>query len=186
MIEISIKNVNMCFETVPSLFSPSSVDLGTLAMLSAVEIKPDDKVMDMGCGYGVVGIYAARLGAERVIMSDIDCVAVEYARRNADRSRVNADVIQSDGFNSIDETDFSLILINPPYHADFGVAKRFIEKGFNRLRLGGRLVMVTKRLDWYKNKLTAIFGGVRVIESGGYYVFIAERRSYRYANAKTK
>jgi 16S rRNA (guanine1207-N2)-methyltransferase len=90
--------------------------------------------------------------------------------------------VQSDGFNSLTDTDFDVILSNPPYHADFAVPKHFIEKGFNRLKVGGRMYMVTKRKDWYKNKLTAIFGGVKVFEAGEYYVFCAEKRSARYAN----
>lgn len=42
--------------------------------------------------------------------------------------------------------------------------------------MSGKLIMVTKRLDWYKNKLTSVFGGVRVYEINGYYVFVAEKR----------
>lgn len=71
------------------------------------------------------------------------------------------------------DNDFTLILSNPPYHTDFSVPKHFIEIGFKKLVLGGKLIMVTKRLDWYKNKLTSIFGGVKI---NGYYVFIAEKR----------
>ena len=63
----------------------------------------------------------------------------------------------------------------------FTVAKRFIEKGFNRLKIGGKMYMVTKRKDWYKNKLISIFGGVRIHEIDGYYVFEAEKRSASYA-----
>ncbi|MDY3070644.1 MAG: methyltransferase, partial [Eubacteriales bacterium] len=48
------------------------------------------------------------------------------------------------------------------------------------------LAMVTKRRDWYQNKLTAIFGGVRVSEEDGYFVFIAEKRGSQYANAAKK
>ena len=62
------------------------------------------------------------------------------------------------------------------------MAKAFIEKGFNRLKLGGRLMMVTKRRDWYRNKLAAVFGGVKVREIDGYQVFEAERRQLSYAN----
>lgn len=72
-------------------------------------------------------------------------------------------------------------LSNPPYHTDFRVAKHFIEKGFNRLAIGGKMVMVTKRRDWYKRKLIAIFGGVQIREVDGYYVFLSEKRSAVYA-----
>jgi len=60
------------------------------------------------------------------------------------------------------------------------VPKLFIEKGFNRLAIGGKFYMVTKRKDWYKNKFVAIFGGVRIYEAGGYFIFEAERRTHSY------
>ena len=69
-----------------------------------------------------------------------------------------------------------MILSNPPYHTDFSVAKRFIEDGFKRLKVGGKMLMVTKRLDWYRNKLTSVFGGAMVYQEDGYFVFISEKR----------
>ena len=81
-----------------------------------------------------------------------------------------------DGYNNIEEEDFTWILSNPPYHADFSVPKHFIEVGYKKLVIGGKLIMITKRLDWYKNKLTSIFGGVKVHEINGYYVFVVEKR----------
>lgn len=155
-------------------------------MLSTLTLQPGMRVMDLGCGCGIVGIVAAKkCGAENVVMSDVDPNAVETAKKNADANGAGGvKVVVSDGFDSVDEAGFDLILSNPPYQTDFAVAKKFIEKGFNRLKIGGKMVMVTKRLDWYRNKLKAIFGGVRVQEIDGYYVFTAERRSLRYANAK--
>lgn len=181
MITAEIKSVSLKFETDTSNFSPNSIDVGTLAMLSAVEFLPDDKILDMGCGYGVVGILAAKLiGQERVTMCDISESAVKQAKINAEFNGVpDIDIKISDGFSEIADNDFTLILSNPPYHADFSVPKHFIEVGFKKLAVGGKMVMVTKRLDWYKNKLTSVFGGVRVREIDGYYVFISEKRGER-------
>jgi len=53
------------FETAPSLFSPGGVDPGTAAMLARAELQPGDKVLDLGCGYGVVGVYAAMIADPR-------------------------------------------------------------------------------------------------------------------------
>jgi len=186
MIEITINGITMSFITLPSLFSPAALDAGTRAMLSRAEFRPGDKVLDLGCGWGVVGVYAAKLvGAKNVTMSDVDPAAVELARENA---RINGvpeiQIIQSDGFAGIDGAGYALILSNPPYHADFAVAKGFIEKGFNRLALGGKMMMVTKRREWYKNKFIAVFGGVKVEEIDGYFVFTAERRAKDYAKRK--
>lgn len=181
MITAEIKNVSLRFETDTSNFSPNSIDIGTLAMLSAVEFLPDDKILDMGCGYGVVGILAAKLiGQERITMCDISESAVKQAKINAELNGVpDIDIKISDGFSNILDNDFTLILSNPPYHADFSVPKHFIEVGFKKLAVGGKMVMVTKRLDWYKNKLTSVFGGVMVREIDGYYVFISEKRGER-------
>lgn len=181
MITAEIKNVSLKFETDPLNFSPNSIDVGTLAMLSAVEFLPDDKILDMGCGYGVVGILAAKLiGEKNVTMCDISESAVKQAKINAELNGVpDIDIKISDGFSEIADNDFTLILSNPPYHADFSVPKRFIEVGFKKLAVGGKMIMVTKRLDWYKNKLASVFGGVRVREIDGYYVFISEKRGER-------
>ena len=181
MISAEIKIVILKFETDPSNFSPNNIDVGTLAMLSAVDFLPSDKVLDMGCGYGVVGILAAKLiGQENVAMCDISEAAVTQAKINAELNGVpNIKIKISDGFSEIQDNGFTLILSNPPYHADFSVPKRFIEVGFKKLTVGGKMVMVTKRLDWYRNKLTSVFGGVRVREIDGYYVFISEKRGER-------
>lgn len=179
MIFARIKDVDMAFETTPSIFSPNSIDNGTLAMLSVVDFLPSDKVLDLGCGYGVVGILAGKLiGEENVIMCDVSEQAVEYAAINSRINKVpNIRILLSDGYKNIAEKEFTLILSNPPYHADFSVPKHFIETGFQKLVVGGKLIMVTKRLDWYKNKLTSVFGGVKVHEINGYYVFVAEKRT---------
>jgi len=183
LLQAEILGQNLVLETQKGLFSPERVDRGTLAMLKHVNIEAGMRVMDLGCGCGVVGIVAAKIaGEENVFMSDADPLAVEIARRNAERNGVPGVIVAlSDGFKSVDAGEFDLILSNPPYQTDFAVAKGFIEKGFNRLKIGGRLFMVTKRREWYKNKLISVFGGVEIHETDGYFVFIAQRRSLNYA-----
>lgn len=188
ILHAEVMGETLTLRTQPGLFSPEHVDRGTLAMLSAVEFSSGMKVMDLGCGCGVVGILAAKkCGEENVVMADVDPEAVKVARMNAEENGVGGVMIVcSDAFDQVDETGFDLILSNPPYQTNFSVAKKFIEKGFNRLKIGGRMVMVTKRLDWYRNKLRTIFGGVRVQEIDGYFVFTAERRTQRYAGSESK
>ena len=186
MFRETINGIELVFETSADSFSPLSVDKGTLAMLLSVNFTSTDKLLDLGCGYGVVGIYAAKLiGEQNVVMSDIDINCARLSKKNAELNGVGAvRIIHSDGFQNIQDKDFSLILSNPPYHTDFSVPKHFIEKGFNRLKIGGKMHMVTKRKDWYRNKLSAIFGGVKMTETDGYFVFCAEKRGTQYANAR--
>lgn len=181
LIEEQVQGVDLVLYTNEEVFSPTAVDKGTRAMLSFVEFKEEDKVLDLGCGCGVVGICAAKqIGADKIVMCDVSENAVLLSGRNAEANGMEAVTIrQSDGLKEISETGFTLILSNPPYHTDFAVAKGFIEDGFKKLAIGGRMVMVTKRLDWYRNKLSSVFGGVTVKEKDGYYVFIAEKRGNR-------
>ena len=61
------------------------------------------------------------------------------------------------------------------------MAKHFIEKGFNRLLVGGAFWLVTRRDKWYRNKLSAVFGGTRVTQNDGYFIFEAIKRRPTYA-----
>ncbi len=180
-IKETIQGIELVLHTNEEVFSPTAVDKGTKAMLSFVTFGKEDKVLDLGCGCGIVGILAAKqIGADKVVMCDVSQNAVELSKQNAKENGVEEVTIrQSDGLKEISESGFSLILSNPPYHTDFAVAKGFIEDGFKKLALGGKMIMVTKRLDWYRNKLNSVFGGVTVKETDGYYVFIAEKRANR-------
>ncbi len=187
-IHVQIKERDFEFMTSPAVFSPGGADKGTLAMLSQVTLHNSDKLLDLGCGYGLVGIWASyQLTADQIVMSDIAEEALELARQNAKLHHAEGiHIVKSFGLDSIEEDDFTVILSNPPYHEDFQVPKNFIEKGYRKLAVGGRMYMVTKRLDWYKNKLTSVFGGVRVSEIDGYYVFCAEKRVKKQVPKKEK
>jgi 16S rRNA (guanine1207-N2)-methyltransferase len=176
------------FETEPGLFSPTKLDRGSLAMLSCISFDPNDKVLDLGCGYGLIGIYAAKvIGAERVWMVDNDQTAVEYAAKNLAVNGVQGvNIVLSDGFRGLREANFTRIVCNPPYHVDFSVPKHFIEKGFNRLVMGGTMYFVTKRKTWYFNKLRSVFGAARVRELDSYFVFEAVKKSFTYASAAAR
>lgn len=186
LIKEEINGIEIICETGEYYFSPTRVDLGTRFMLETVPVREGDKVLDLGCGYGVVGIYAAKkVGGENVVMCDILEDAVALATDNLARNGITgARVLQSDGLKSVEDRDFTLIYSNPPYHTDFSVAKEFIEDGFRKLAVGGRMVMVTKRLDWYRNKLKSVFGGVKVFEAEDYFIFLSEKRAARVEKPK--
>lgn len=179
MFKTKIKGYELIFETNEDVFSPAAADKGTLAMLSSITFHMDDKLLDLGCGYGVVGLTASNfLLPQNIVMCDISENAVMLSNRNAELNKIfGIHILQSDGFSNVKDSDFTLILSNPPYHTDFTVAKHFIENSYKRLVIGGRLVMVTKRLSWYKNKLTSVFGGVIVSEIDGYYVFNSVKKA---------
>lgn len=181
MIVYSKNGVELKFQTSDRVFSPKAIDDGTISMLSKVNFVPTDKVLDLGCGYGFVGIYAGQfISPSRVTMSDISDEALKLAKENIAINNVNGiKVVKSNGLDNIDDSGFTLILANPPYHEDFSVPKNYIEKGYRKLAVGGKMYLVTKRKEWYKRKLITVFGGTKIYEINGYYVFVAEKIEYR-------
>lgn len=188
LIKATVLEFSIALATDERLFSPKAVDSGTLAMLAKAlpYLSHGQKILDLGCGYGVVGITCAHLaGEENIYMLDKDALAVAYAKKNAALNHfAQLKIIQSDGFSQLEETAFDCILCNPPYHSDFKIPRLFIEKGFNRLAINGRMFMVTKRREWYKQKFIHIFGGVRIDEIDGYYVFEAIKTDSVYASKR--
>ena len=182
------KGIDLEFITEDGVFSPRNIDKGTLAMLELVDFDHEDKVLDLGCGYGVVGVLAAKfISPERIYMIDNSDIAIRLSKDNIILNKVSGvKILKSDGLKELNENDFTKILSNPPYHTDFSVAKEFIEKGFNRLKIGGKMYMVTKRDLWYRKKFISIFGGVNVYNRDGYFIFVSEKRDKVYANIKKK
>ena len=189
MYKVIFNDKELTVRTESSLFSPREPDKGTLAMLRHVEFQIEDKVLDLGCGCGIVSLAAAAFGVkpQNIVLTDVDELAVKTAEKNLKENGFDGAVfVSGDALTNVPGSDFSLILSNPPYHTDFKVAKTFIEKGFNRLRIGGKMFMVTKRKDWYKNKLISIFGGVKIYEKDGYFIFESQKRAMTYAGKKKK
>lgn len=182
-IRAAIGGIDLVLRTAPTLFSPRGLDPGTAALMASAELAADDRVCDLGCGYGPVGIWAAkRIGPDRVVMIDKDPLVVSTAKANAELNGVGGvTVVESDGFANTDAAGFTWILCNPPYHVDWAVPKQLLRKGFNRLALHGRMGLVVKRRDWYEDQLRSLFGGVQKLERDGYWILIAEKRSATWA-----
>ncbi len=158
-------------------------------MLTEAVPSVSGRILDLGCGYGIVGIYLKLRSPDvQVTFSDVSEEAVRCTEENLKRNGITGcSVIRSNGFENIPADErFDVILSNPPYHTDFSIAKEFIEKGYRHLATGGIMFMVTKRLDWYRNKLSSVFGGVKIRERDGYYIFIAEKRAARKSMDRNK
>lgn len=163
----------------PGVFSHRRVDPGARRLLEAMEINDGDRVLDVGCGWGTVGLTAALRGPNvAVVALDSNARAVACTQHNAERNGVAERLsahLEAYGRTDAPET-FDVAVANPPYYGQFAVAERFVAAAETALRRGGRLWIVTKRPEWYLDRLPATFTDVGVEETKGYAIVVGRRR----------
>jgi 16S rRNA (guanine1207-N2)-methyltransferase len=130
-------------------------------------------VLDLGCGYGIVGLVAAET-AGTVYLVDADVEAVESARRTvALHGRRNCQVVPSDGAAAVGEVAFDVVATNPPFHqgkaTTYDVAGQLIRDAARVLRPGGRFYLVANRFLRYEEALGEAFGAVEMVYSDSRY-----------------
>jgi len=128
------------------LFHPRGVDAGTALLLDRLEVAADATCLDLGCGWGPIGLTLAHLApAGRVHLVDKDFVAVDYARANLERNAIaNAEVLLSNGLDQIPpDRRFDVVATNLPAKIGNELTTLFIADSWARLRPGGRLYLVT-------------------------------------------
>jgi 16S rRNA G1207 methylase RsmC len=163
------------------LFSPREVDEGTRLLLERVETTPDLDCLDLGCGYGVIGLALAALAPRgRTLLVDKDFVAVDYANANARRNGLtNAHAILSNGFDQVPrELRFDLIASNIPAKVGKELLALLLHDARDRLKPGGRLYVVTINglREFMKRNLKEVFGNYDKLKQGTHYtVALAER-----------
>lgn len=155
-------------------FSPREVDEGTRLLLDYVEVAPDDDCLDLGCGYGPIGLTLAALApAGHTLMVDRDFVAVDYANRNAARNRLgNASAQLSNGFTQVDpRLRFDLIASNVPAKVGKELLAILLHDAHARLKPGGRLYLVTINglRQYMKRNLEEVFGNYDKLKQGPHY-----------------
>lgn len=173
----SFSDQHFSFTTDLGVFSKSGVDQGTDLLLQAVcRDNVTGSVLDLGCGYGAVGVVVKTLfPACEMICVDVNPRAVELAQLNAQKAHVDVKALVSDGFSSIRDSAFDVVITNPPIRAGKMVVYTFFEDAYAHLRTGGRLYAVVRRkqgADSAQKKLAGLFGNCEIILSKkGYRVF---------------
>ncbi len=135
------------FLTSSSVFSKRQVDLGTRVLVEAMVLPFKGCLLDVGCGYGVVGVVAAALNPDlRVVMSDVNMRAVRLARRNVELNRVLGNVEVRFGFcyEPVSDLKFDCVLSNPPVSAGMNTVNAIICGAKSVLSSGGSFQMVIR------------------------------------------
>ncbi|HYM90591.1 MAG TPA: methyltransferase [bacterium] len=145
-VELRLGDRVLRFRTAHGVFSRTSVDRGTRLLLEAANLTGARRILDLGCGYGALGIAAAaRAPQAQVVLVDVNPRAVALAGENIVLNRVpNAEARCGDGCAPVAGEQFDLILFNPPIRAGRDVVLRLLGEAHGCLRPGGRLYLVAR------------------------------------------
>jgi len=178
-VRAHLRGKTWTFLTDRGVFGHKGVDAGTRLLIDTMVVRPTDEVLDLGCGYGPVGIVAATLAPQgRVVMIDINERAVALALENARRAGVaNVEVLQGDGLGALSGPEFDVIAMNPPIRAGREVLRRLFRDAHDHLRDQGRFYFVARTAQGAKTlakEVDEIIGNVQEqAKDGGYRVYLA-------------
>ncbi len=175
IITATLRGRTFTFHTNSGVFSPRAVDTATQLLIEYATMKDTDTVLDLGCGYGPVGISIAATTHATVTLSDVNSRTIALAKENAKENGVNVTVVNSDCFENIPEK-FDVILLNPPHSAGRELCTKLITESRQHLTPRGKLAIVAyhnKGGKYYEGILKQLFtrvetlckkGGIRVYE----------------------
>jgi 16S rRNA (guanine1207-N2)-methyltransferase len=168
------------FLTASGVFSKQRVDLGTRLLIESMLLPKKGCALDMGCGYGAVGIAAAVFNPRLyVILVDVNSRAVWLARRNVEKKVSNAEVRRGCLYEPVEDFIFDCVLSNPPVSAGLETVKEIIVQAPRHMAHKGVFQMVVKSKVGGK-RLRMIFeeafGNVEVLaRESGYRVLLSRR-----------
>ena len=176
-IRVDYESSTLHFATRPGVFLYGRVDSGTRALLQELPPSQPGRVLDLGCGVGILGICAATwAGAKRVTLVDCNSRAVELAEANAKRNgfeEVRA-CLRAD-LEELPGGPFELILANPPYFGAGRIAESFARCAARSMAEGGRLRLVAKAVPLHREILESFFTKVELRDRDGYGIFDASK-----------
>lgn len=155
--------------SIPGVFAHRRVDQGAQALIEVVEVLPNQKILDMGCGCGSIGIALAKDTPNvEVHFVDSSARAIYSTELNCKKMGIeNYKTILSDT-GIVLENYFDIYTGNPPYFSDFKIAQLFLDNAFKSLKLNGVAFIVAKSIAWHEENMKLIFGNCEIITRRGY------------------
>ncbi|MTB63984.1 methyltransferase [Streptococcus sp. zg-86] len=172
-LRVTLLGEEMFFLTDAGVFSKKMVDYGSQVLLNTVELEKDKRLLDVGCGYGPLGLTLGKVFGVRPTMVDINSRAVDLAIQNAEKNKVEAAIFQSDIYEVVSGT-FDYVISNPPIRAGKAVVHEIITGAYDYLIDSGRLTIVIQKKQGApsaKAKMEEVFGNCTILKKDkGYYI----------------
>lgn len=180
IIETTLRDNALRFHTTWGLFSPKEIDTGSKLLIELVKVDSKADILDLGCGYGPIGIGLAKETTGEVHMIDKDFVAIEYANKNAKENRTkNAKAYLSNAFSKVPAGQkFDIIVSNIPAKVGKELLQTIISDAKTYLKPSGKFYVVTIAglKDFMKRNMKEKFGNYKKLkQSKGYAVAVAEK-----------
>ncbi|MEH7299440.1 class I SAM-dependent methyltransferase [Neobacillus drentensis] len=175
--DFMLKNNVFRFKTDNGVFSKREVDFGSRLLIESFEMpQTEGFVLDVGCGYGPIGLSIAKQYHDRVVhMVDVNERAIQLSKENAALNKIeNVKVYESDRLINVNEMNFAAILTNPPIRAGKQTVHDIFEQSYNHLVWKGELWVVIQKKQGAPSaieKLKTLFSEVETIDkSKGYFI----------------
>lgn len=167
-----IQGNKFIFVTASSVFSHEKIDLGTRILLENITIQPNSSILDLGCGYGVVGIVIAKTVPNvTVTLTDVNERATETAKKNAKLNHVTTVITTGNLYETVAGQTFDYVLLNPPQTAGRDICITMIEQAPAHLKPNGTFYLVARHKkggEVLSKKMETVFGNSNIVarESG--------------------
>jgi len=174
----TLKDIPFVFHTTWGLFSPRNIDEGTLLLLKYLDISENDDCLDLGCGYGPLGLTMAKLAPNgKTTLVDKDFKAIEYSNINAELNQIkNSEALLSNGFDQIRERKFDVVVSNIPAKVGNELLSLFLYDAYKQMNPGAKIyvVTITGLRKYIKRNFIEVFGNYKKLKQGpGYTVALA-------------
>lgn len=181
MLQLELRGQSLRFYTDRGVFSKSGIDFGSQLLVESVELAPNTRILDVGCGYGPIGLTLAKEEPScHVTLVDVNNRALQLCQKNADLNQVsNVRILESNLLESLAGESFDLILSNPPIRAGKHVVHGLFEQSIQALNPGGELWIVIQKKQGSPSafsKLEELYEKVEeVTKKKGYRIFRAKK-----------
>lgn len=172
-LRVTLLDTPMVFLTDAGVFSKKMIDYGSQVLLANLDLESGKTLLDVGCGYGPLGLTLGKVLGIKPTLVDINNRALDLAKKNAEKNGVEAVVFQSNVYESVTEV-YDYVISNPPIRAGKAVVHEVISGAYNHLKQDGTLTIVIQKKQGApsaKAKMEEVFGNCEIKKKDkGYYI----------------